>query len=44
MERLNKEIKRPTDVIVIFTNRESIIGLVGTALVEQNDEWASARR
>ena len=44
MERINRELKRRTKVVGVFPNEESLLRLVGSILMDINEEWVTGRR
>ncbi len=44
MERVNKELKRRTKVVGAFPNEESLLRLVGSILMDINEEWVASRK
>lgn len=43
LERLNRELKRRSNVIGIFPNEDSLIRLMGSVLIEKHDEFQGRR-
>jgi transposase-like protein len=44
LERLNREIRRRTNVVGVFPDRPSILRLTGSLLLEQDEDWRAGRR
>jgi transposase-like protein len=44
VERVNRELKRRTKVVGVFPNEESLPRLVGSILMDTNEEWVTGRR
>jgi putative transposase len=44
MERTNRELKRRTKVVGVFPNEESLLQLVGSVLMDVDEEWVPGRR
>ena len=44
VERVNAEIKRRTKVVAAFPSRESLLRLIGSTLIDLNEDWVTGNR
>ena len=44
LERVNKEIKRRTDIVGVFPNPAALLRLAGSVLIAQRDKWEAGER
>ena len=44
VERMNRELKRRTKVVGVFPNEESLFRLVGSILMDVNEEWVTGKK
>ena len=44
IERVNAEIKRRTKVVAAFPSRESLLRLIGSILIDKNEDWVTGYR
>ena len=44
VERVNRELKRRTKVVGVFPNEESLFRLVGSILMDVNEDWVTGKK